>query len=727
MAPLGYPVPENEGERLAELRRYDVLDTPPEPEFDDIVKFAADLFHAPIALVSLVGDRHQSFKARVGLEACETSRTSSFCAHALVQPDVLVVPDAHEDERFRDNPLVVGPPYIRFYAGAPLVTPAGQTIGAVCIIDTVPRAGLSEQERGYLRHLARLAMNQLDKRRLLQVREAALRLAGATPDAIICADEAGRITFWNAAAERAFGRTRAEVLGSAVEIILPSLSRSERERLTGQAAGRPGPHARGSRFEVQGRRPDGSEVPVELTLAEWGDPGARQVGAIIRDVSERNQAREWVDYLSHFDRLTSLPNRARFMAAISEALARAPAFALVKVALDRFKQVNATLGMGTGDEILRQSAERIAALAPAGSLVGRLGGDEFGILLPGCADEGAASEVTKALLGSVEQPFDVFGNRLVVGASAGIFVNAGSGSSTANDADSALVAALLALQVAKLEGGGHYQAFRPALASRASERRRLEEELRAAFERSEFELHYQPQYWMSDHRLVGAEALLRWRHPEHGLLAPAAFLDVLETSPQAVAVGRWIIDTAAALSGDLARRGSPTRVGVNLFAGQLVGGDLAEVVASALSDHALDPALLELEITERTALTVDEDAIGPLRRVRNLGVGIAFDDYGTGYASLSLLKRYPLTRLKIDREFVRNLESDPDDAAIVRAVLTMGRSLGLHVTAEGIETRAQAEFLRAHGCDEAQGYLFSRPLPERDLRALLRREVALAA
>jgi EAL domain-containing protein (putative c-di-GMP-specific phosphodiesterase class I) len=283
-----------------------------------------------------------------------------------------------------------------------------------------------------------------------------------------------------------------------------------------------------------------------------------------------------------------------------------------------------------------------------------------------------------------------------------------------------MASADLALSRAKAEGGGRYEFFQAGFRQQVSARRTLEEELRRAFGNGEFELYYQPQVRLSDGVIEGAEALLRWQHPERGLLLPGAFLPTLDRMSLAAAVGEWTIDTGCAFAAGLPGRGLPgIRLGVNLFAAQFRSGNLVSSVTGALAQSGLPATDLELEITENIVLRHDDAMTGPLRELRSLGVGIAFDDYGTGYASLSMLKRFPLTRLKIDREFIRDLVADPDDAAIVRAVLALGQSLGFEVIAEGIETAEQAAFLVAHGCDEGQGYLYGRPMPGAQFASLL--------
>ncbi len=712
-----FPFPVDEPRRLEALRSYRLDGTVPEAEFDHVVRLASDIFEVPTALVSFVEEDQQFFKARVGFDACETSRDVSFCAHALMSDDVLIIPDARADERFASNPLVTGHPFVRFYAGAPIVTPRGQRLGSVCVIDTEPRASFTDREQRILQGLAKVVVDHLERRRLDVVRRAAMKMASTTPDAIVCSDESGTISFWNAAAERMFGFSRVEAVGSALTSIVPPEFRAGHE--AGMARVLLGGERRlaGKTVEIRGQRRDGEQFPIELSLATWKDGDQLQVGSIIRDVSERHRARERVRHLTDFDRLTDLPNRAQFLEKIDEALTTSGRFTLLKMGLDRFKAVNGTMGMATGDLVLTEAARRTREAAGPGALVARLGADEFGILIAGSDDPIAADAIGHGLLQRMGEPFHVGGSVCHLGASVGIVLCPGL--SHFDVADAALKAALLALQHAKMAGGRRCQVFQPQLGRQADDRHRIEEELRQAFARDEFELHFQPQVTLPDARLVGAEALLRWRHPLRGLLSPAVFLPILETSEMAVDVGRWILRRGCAFAAEAAARGTPIRVGVNLFAAQLRDAAFFDDVLAALASTGLPSHLLELEITETTVLGLDESVIAPLRRLRDLGVKIAFDDYGTGYASLSLLKRYPLTRLKIDREFVRDLDTDADDAAIVKAVLAMGASLGLEVIAEGIETAEQAATLAAFGCREAQGYRFGKPMPAAAFRQLL--------
>ena len=711
-----FPIPSDEAGRLAALREYRIVDTPSEPEFDHIVRLTADLFHVPTALVSLVESDRQFFKARVGFEACESSRDVSFCAHALLSENVLVVPDAQDDPRFSDNALVTGAPFIRFYAGAPLRTPSGHHIGSLCIIDTKPRLPLTAHEQDLLTSLARITMDRFEQKRLDVLKRASLQMAAATPDAIICSGPDGRVSFWNAAAERMFGFSRSEIMNRPLDLVIPPEHRAA--HAAGMArvqAGGPR-HIAGKTVEITALRKDGSTFPVELSLALWNDGSGVQAGSIMRDLTERKHSEERLRILTQFDRLTGLPNRVRFLERLEEARRSVGQFTVLKIGFDRFKQVNGSLGMAAGDLVLQVAAERVRAAAGSESIVARLGADEFGILLVGHVERSEADRLAELVLSSLARPYHVLGTRCHVRASVGSVLC--STPAAFEDADAVLKAALLALQEAKKSGGNRAKVFEVRLGKYADERRRVEEELRQATD-GQFELHYQPQVRLADSKIIGAEALLRWRHPEKGMLSPAAFLTVLETSDIAIDVGRWILRTACQFAAGLARTGTPVRMGVNLFAAQLQDPQLETDVREALADAGLPAHLLELEITETTMLGVEADIIAPLRRLRASGIKLAFDDYGTGYASLSLLKRYPLTRLKIDKEFVRGLEDGSDDSAIVKAVLAMGKALGLEVIAEGIETEAEAAVLASLECMDAQGYLFGRPMSDRQFASFL--------
>jgi diguanylate cyclase (GGDEF)-like protein len=387
--------------------------------------------------------------------------------------------------------------------------------------------------------------------------------------------------------------------------------------------------------------------------------------------------------------------------------------------LDGFKDINDTLGHSTGDQLLQAVAQRLTDIADGDAQVYRLGGDEFVVVFPNCGDPRVVAQVVDLLLIRLGERFEIGDQRLFIGASVGIAIAPADGSNV----EDLISNADLALYDAKAAGGHTYRLFVPTLRAKAQARRELDSELRRAFSEKEFVLYFQPQLRMSDGAVVGAEALLRWRHPERGMLAPGSFIETLTESPVALEVGRWILKTACESAAAWRAIGlPPIRIGVNLFPAQFHDETLLEDVDAALLQSGLPADALELEITENIALGHDESMLEPLRILRKRGVSLAFDDFGTGYASLSYLTRYPLTRIKIDQSFVQKIAegSGSEDTAIVRSIVVMAHNLGLEVTAEGVETAAQEAFLRAEQCEEVQGYLYARPLPAGEFENFLR-------
>lgn len=706
------PILVAEDARLAALAEYDLVGSAPAPAFTQIVSLAARLFQVPTAFVSLLDRDRQVFHAKVGLSLCETDREVAFCSHTIAQIDPLVVLDATLDPRFHDNPLVTGPPHIRFYAGIPLHAPTGHAVGTLCLADTRPRNSFSDADRQILRQLADLTLDRLELRRLEVAERASqsrfIQIASTSPDGIVCADATGHITFWNAAAEQMFGYGAAEAVGQPIDLIVPERMRGGHGGGLHRVAGGGKPRLLGKTVELPARHKDGTEFPIELSLSRWQEEGRAAFGSIVRDIRERRANEERLFRLAHLDPLTELPNRAVLCERLTEIVTAARAVSVLMFDLDGFKEINDSHGHATGDAALKAMAARLLACVRPIDTVSRLGGDEFVLLMPDIADPLRAAEVADTIIAAVAEPFEHEGQTLRLGTSVGIALAPTHGDS----ADDLLSCADLALYQAKGDGRHCHRLFTPVLRQQAQRVHACRDELGRAVERGEFVLFYQPQVRLSDGALAGAEALIRWQHPERGLLAPAAFLDVLDRSRYAAPVGDWVLRTACEQAVAWRDTGAPEfRMGVNLCSAQVQRGDLAKTVQAILTDTGLPAAGLELEITENIVLRHDAEVIAALRVLREVGVGIAFDDYGTGYASLSLLKRFPLTRLKIDRSFVTGMLASHQDVTIVRAILQLGHGFKLAVIAEGIETEAEHARLRAKGCQEGQGYLFGKPMP----------------
>ncbi len=421
------------------------------------------------------------------------------------------------------------------------------------------------------------------------------------------------------------------------------------------------------------------------------------------------------------DSLTGVVARQAFFKRVEARLQSEakPRFALLLVGIDDFRAFNDMHGHLQGDAILQHVARRLRDASPRDAVVGRVGSDEFGILLTSISDPTLVRHVSAAILSMLSAPYELDGNRHHVLASLGACVMP-AGGDTASDV---LAAASLALARAKHDGGRTIRFFKPQMRADVTTRLSLVQALREAYAQRQFELLYQPQVDLRDGRVVGAEALMRWRHPTLGLLTPAAFIDALAASSVAADVGMWLLHTACAQ----ARAWSLTfpdapRVAINLFAAQLAESRLLTEVRHVLRALELPANLLEIEITETIALQQGDEVSDQLQALRRDGVTLTCDDFGTGYASLSFLKSFPVDRLKIDQSFIRNVTEDSVDAAIVRSVINVGQTLKIGVVAEGVETTAQRDFLLRNGCIEAQGYLYGRPMPADRLTDFLRNQ-----
>jgi diguanylate cyclase (GGDEF)-like protein len=458
------------------------------------------------------------------------------------------------------------------------------------------------------------------------------------------------------------------------------------------------------------------ELSVARKASATGE-GPRFV-VISRDVTDNKLAEEKVLQLAHFDALTGLPNRSlladRCQQALGAAQRHGQCVALLFLDLDHFKNINDALGHRVGDALLCAVAQRLSGLLREQDTIARLGGDEFILVLPDTDAVGAA-HVAEKLLRAADQPFDIDAHELVITPSMGIAMYPQDG----KDFDTLSRCADAAMYIAKQGGRNHYRFFTAEMQADSDRSLLLENALRRALERNQLYLHYQPQVCVASGAIVGAEALLRWEHPELGRVSPAEFIPVAESSGMILPMGDWVLQTATRQLREWMDQGYALTMAVNVSLVQFRQADFPQRIGQILQDAGLPPHCLELELTEGVAMTDPALAIDTMDRLHQQGVLLSIDDFGTGYSSLNHLKKFKVYKLKIDQSFVRDIADDPDDRGIVSAIISMAQGMDMRTIAEGVETAEQLAFLQDHGCMEVQGYLFGRPMAARDFGALL--------
>jgi diguanylate cyclase (GGDEF)-like protein/PAS domain S-box-containing protein len=530
-----------------------------------------------------------------------------------------------------------------------------------------------------------------------------------TAEGVIITDAEARILTVNPAFTTLTGYEEHEVLGHT-----PALLHSGRQNPTFyQTLWRDLQDTGTWQGEIWNQRKNGEIYPEWLTISSVNDADGKTTHyvGVFSDISSVKRAQATQEFLAHHDPLTGLPNRSLLRSRLEQSIQHARrdgrGRAVLFLDLDRFKDVNDSLGHSVGDELLRNVATKMERQIRSGDTLARLGGDEFIVLVEDSATPEQAAKVADKLLALFERPFFVADSEIFVTASIGISLFPSDGL----DVDTLVSNADLAMYQAKALGRNNYQFYAPEMTDRILERTRMEHALRGALGRNEFMLHYQPQVDIATGALLGVEALLRWYHPELGLVSPARFIPAAEEIGLIGEIGAWVLHEACrqAVDWQTAQLDVP-RISVNLSVRQLERNQLLNQVAEVLRNTGLRSEKLELEVTESMIMRQTEDAISVLSGLREMGVQLAVDDFGTGYSSLSYLKRLPLNRLKIDQSFVRDLGNDDNDLAIVRTIIALGRNLGLDVVAEGVEQATQAEHLRREGCLVAQGYLFGRPM-----------------
>ncbi len=549
-----------------------------------------------------------------------------------------------------------------------------------------------------------------------------------TDDAIFLVnDRSKRFVELNAAATTMLGYAREELLRMGPHDISDGASWAGTAELDERLIANSGTSASS---EMELIRKDGSLVQVEIHRQALRSGPDWIIVAVVRDIGERKDAALRLQYQAHHDGLTGLPNRTLFYDTLARTLQQATqhgwTLAVLFIDLDNFKIVNDTLGHGVGDDLLVHFANRLLECVRARDTVGRLGGDEFGVILVMQDEQSNAAAVAGKIRDVLRAPFELGPHELTVTASIGI---------TMHPLDACLPDELIkyadtAMYRAKQAGRDTFRFFTAQMNVEVLARLELEKALRKAFEHGEFVLHYQPKVALASGCAAGLEALLRWERPGHGLIVPTAFIGSLEDTGLIVQVGGWVLDSACRqIAQWLGSSVGPMQVSVNVAGRQLLEGDLEADVAAALARHGVPAELLELELTESSLMANTERTVSTLKGLKRRGVQLSIDDFGTGYSSLAYLRRFPIDKLKIDIAFIREVTSNPDDAAIVLAILRMAQSLKLEVVAEGVETAAQLAYLKRHHCDQMQGFFFSRPLAPAELEVLLHndRQIQLPA
>jgi diguanylate cyclase (GGDEF)-like protein/PAS domain S-box-containing protein len=532
-------------------------------------------------------------------------------------------------------------------------------------------------------------------------------------DAIIMKDMSGIIISWNTGAERIFGYQASEMIGSSIYKLIPPDRLEEEDRIMGlMRSGRLVDH-----FETVRLRKGNEPIHISVTISPIRDASGRIIGAskVARDITQRLESQARIQHLAHYDALTGLPNRSlladRMEIAIANAARHSNKLALLFVDLDRFKLVNDSLGHGIGDKLLKAVAERMQDGVRHTDTVSRLGGDEFVVLLSQVKATEDAARVARKLIAALSKPYMIEEHELRLSASVGISIYPDNGS----EAGVLLRNADASMYSAKEAGRSQYQFYSEDLTASAAARLNLEHELRCAIESNEIFAVYQPQIELATRRIVGVEALMRWLHPKRGIVLPSSFIQVAEESGLILPLGERVLrESCRDACGWSARHRLDSRIAVNISAVQFRQDDFTDTVLRLLRETGLPPERLELEVTESLAAHGVDTVSKKMRVLDELGIKVAIDDFGTGTSSLSYLRQFQVDRLKIDGSFIRELPQSAEARTIVEAMIAMGRSLGLKVNAEGVETVEQEKILRELGCEEAQGYFYAKPMAASD-------------
>jgi diguanylate cyclase (GGDEF)-like protein len=729
-----YPVPVNETQRLRALQDLMILDTPPDSDLDALVKLACEIFNVPISIISLIDRDRQWFKAVAGLEFSETKRAVAICNFAIAGGQPFVVKDALRDPRFASNPLVTGRPDIRFYAGVPLALSPGVNVGTLCIIDRQP-GEIDDDGLRRLKFLGEIAVallrlhkttRQADTRseeiaRQTDVIAAQAKMLHSQKDLLDRASSLAKLGAWE------FDLRTGKVSWSEGMYALHDVDRSYDIQFDKLLEFYPQPGRDRLLAAMERSRKESSSYHFEGRMftakgrLRWvrviGDVEVRDGKPVRRfglwqDITDEKVLLDQVNEVARRDELTGLLNRKALSGALAE-ISGAPkprkSVAVLIFDIDNFKEVNDTHGHAAGDACLRHVARRIQIAVGDDGIIARIGGDEFAVLLHGNLSD-SPGIVADRIGSSVGMPFQWSGHSFHCTTSIGIAVR---DKEADIEPDDLIREADLALYDAKAAGRNCHRTYRPALQAASKHRYETVRDVRRALLMRHLELYYQPKVALADASHRGFEALLRWHKSAQVVLAPGAFLAALDDPILSKDIGDYVI--ASAINQAKAWKGASVPFGhiaVNLSASQFRNPELAAEMLRAMDIHGIDRGMIEVEVTENVFLSTSSNSVlHACQSFKAGGIRIAFDDFGTGFASLSHLRDFPVDTIKIDRSFISQLGRGENTTAIVNAMVSLAHNLSMQIVAEGVEEESQREFLRAIGCDQAQGYLFGRPEP----------------
>ncbi|MAM89625.1 MAG: diguanylate cyclase [unclassified Hahellaceae] len=749
--------PDDEQQRLAALRASGLLDSPSEERFDRLTRLAKQLFGVETVLISLLDADRAWSKSRQGMAVCETDRDITFCGHAILTDDIFEVVDTLEDERFFDNPLVVGPPFIRFYAAASITSTSGNKLGTFCLFDSAPRR-LSVEERWALRDFANSVEDEIAvsaAKEIKRVRRAPVdRRSGLTArwrktsleseservqtildqiiDSMILVDPAGKIESLNRAAVDMFGFTRHELLGKDLKALMPDFPFRPLQE-PGQTQQRvPGSawisDIVGFRQETRACKKDRSAIDVEFVFSDFRRGRRSQFLCMIRDITARKQLEQQINTLAFYDALTRLPNRRLLRDRLEHARQAGKRLesygALLFIDLDNFKQLNDSAGHYVGDMLLQEAARRIRQCVRDSDTISRWGGDEFVVILESLGPrKRAAAALTEKLAEKIGQqlhePFRL-GDKADIRHQCSSSIGVTLFFDEDWPVDQLLKQADMSMYRAKALGGNTIVFFDPAMDTAVKARAEMGSHLRQALRDHDLVLYYQVQV-DTDNEPDGAEALLRWRHPAKGLMLPADFLHLAEECQLSLPLGQWVLQTACEQLAMWAARPELAHLtmAVNISPQQFHHPDFADTVGEILDATGARPDRLKLELSETMLLHVCDSSLAKMQALEARGVMFSLDHFGKGQSSLEYLKTLPIEQLKIDRSFIQEMRDEASDVMIARTIIALGDSMGIRVIAEGVESDANRAMLLSMGCGGFQGFLYGRPLPAAEFERAL--------